>query len=290
MRTLTQALMLNSIATAVHETVASVPVLDLLSVSAAAAYSLRLLRTAYTGAAIRVRRSSDNVEADIGFKLYAPELVPRLDEEALLAFTGVNSGFVAVWYDQSGSGRNSTQTTAANQPRIVNAGVMHTLNGRPTVDQVTINGRLNIPAFTGMTSTVVSAVYAQATTNNAFSPWQLARATPVDHTPFTDGNAYIGVFSDTRPQFAGWSAPANELIVASAVQTGSVLAVYRNGTQRGSNTTVAFAVPTTRTIFGGLIGTGFVSELIVMSAWDGGPTNRQTLVRNQGEFYSISVV
>ena len=35
--------------------------------NAAAAYSVRLLRTAYTGSAIRVRRSSDNAEQDIGF-------------------------------------------------------------------------------------------------------------------------------------------------------------------------------------------------------------------------------
>lgn len=34
---------------------------------AAAAYSLRKLRNAYTGSAVRVRRSSDNSEQDIGF-------------------------------------------------------------------------------------------------------------------------------------------------------------------------------------------------------------------------------
>ena len=35
--------------------------------NAAAAYSLRLLREAYSGSAIRVRRSSDSAEQDIGF-------------------------------------------------------------------------------------------------------------------------------------------------------------------------------------------------------------------------------
>jgi hypothetical protein len=34
---------------------------------AAVAYSLRKLRTAYSGSAIRVRRSSDNAEQDFGF-------------------------------------------------------------------------------------------------------------------------------------------------------------------------------------------------------------------------------
>ena len=34
---------------------------------AAAAYSLRKLRSAYTGSAIRVRRSSDNIETNIEY-------------------------------------------------------------------------------------------------------------------------------------------------------------------------------------------------------------------------------
>jgi hypothetical protein len=44
-----------------------IPILDQISAPAAAAYSLRKLRAAYTGSAVRVRRSSDNAEANIGF-------------------------------------------------------------------------------------------------------------------------------------------------------------------------------------------------------------------------------
>ena len=43
-----------------------VGVLDGIS-NVAAAYSLRKLRTAYAGSAVRVRRSSDSTEQDIGF-------------------------------------------------------------------------------------------------------------------------------------------------------------------------------------------------------------------------------
>jgi hypothetical protein len=43
----------------------------LVNLNAAAVYSLRKLRTAYGGSAIRVRRSSDNAEANIGFALSA---------------------------------------------------------------------------------------------------------------------------------------------------------------------------------------------------------------------------
>jgi hypothetical protein len=94
---------------------------------AAAAYSLRKLSNNYNGPAIRVRRSNDNAEQDIRFNGNG-----NLDESNLIAFVGANSGFVSIWYDQSGnSNRDSTQTTQAEQPRIVNAGVIDRLNGNP---------------------------------------------------------------------------------------------------------------------------------------------------------------
>jgi len=94
---------------------------------AAAAYSLRKLRTAYTGAAIRVRESGGNTELDIGF------VGQDLDTAALLAHCGANSGYVVTWYDQSGNAYNATQATSTAQPRIVNAGSLETEDGKLTL-------------------------------------------------------------------------------------------------------------------------------------------------------------
>lgn len=94
--------------------------------NAAAAYSLRKLRNAYGGAAIRVRRSSDNTEQDIGFDING-----NLDTSSLTSFCNSGNGFVTTWYDQSGNAINGTQTTAANQPQIVSSGSVLTLNGKP---------------------------------------------------------------------------------------------------------------------------------------------------------------
>ena len=88
------------------------PLLDTYS-GAAAAYSLRKLRTAYTGSAIRVRRASDNTEQDIGFNVFG-----ELDTVSLASFCSGTDGFVKTWYDQSGSANDATQTTAASQPKI----------------------------------------------------------------------------------------------------------------------------------------------------------------------------
>lgn len=104
--------------------------------SAAAAYSVRKLRSAYTGSAIRVRRSSDNTEQDIGF------VNNVLDTSSLTTFCGSGNGFVTTWYDQSGNARNATQTTAANQPQIVSGGSVLTINSKPCT--VFSNSRFNI--------------------------------------------------------------------------------------------------------------------------------------------------
>jgi surface protein len=83
---------------------------------AAAAYSLRLLRSDYIGDAIRVRRASDNTEQDIGF------VNNELDTASLTTFCSGTDGFVKTWYDQSGNGHNFAQTTASLQPQIVSGG------------------------------------------------------------------------------------------------------------------------------------------------------------------------
>ena len=100
--------------------------------NAAAAYSVRLLKSDYTGNAIRVRRASDNTEQNIGFTALG-----NLDTTALTTFCGAGNGFVTTWYDQSGNGYNATQTTAANQPQIVSSGSVITLNSKPSLQSAT---------------------------------------------------------------------------------------------------------------------------------------------------------
>lgn len=94
---------------------------------ASAAYSLQKLRTAYTGYAIRVRRSNDNTSQDIGF------INGNLDTTSLLSFVGANDGYVSIWYDQSGNAYNFEQVTLDYQPNIVISGSLLTKNSKPTV-------------------------------------------------------------------------------------------------------------------------------------------------------------
>jgi hypothetical protein len=109
--------------------------------NAVAAYSLRQLRIAYTGSAIRVRRASDNTEQNIGF------VNNSLDTSSLTSFCSGTNGFITTWYDQSGNGNNATQTTAANQPQIVSSGSVILQNGKPAVQFDGTNDFLDTSSF-----------------------------------------------------------------------------------------------------------------------------------------------
>ena len=117
--------------------------------NAAAAYSLRKLRALYSGSAIKVRRASDNALQDIGFD----SLTNELDVTSLESFCSGTDGFVQTWYDQSGNGVNATQTTAAEQPKIVSIGSTILEGTKPTIQWDGSNDKLALsPVITGATA------------------------------------------------------------------------------------------------------------------------------------------
>jgi hypothetical protein len=90
------------------------------------AFSVRKVNDSYSGSCMRVRRSTDNAEQDIGF------ISGDLDTTAISTFCGANIGYIVKWYDQSGNSNDKINTTAANQPVIYNNGF--TLrNGKPYI-------------------------------------------------------------------------------------------------------------------------------------------------------------
>ena len=83
---------------------------------------------------MRVRRTSDNVEADIGFNAAG-----HVDVLAIRDHCGSSSGFIRYWYDQSqtggtGSGTDAGQSTATEQPQIYNGTAVITENGKPAIN------------------------------------------------------------------------------------------------------------------------------------------------------------
>ena len=141
--------------------------LDTYSGAAVAYSAARRLSSTYTGALIRVRRSSDNTEQDIGY-----DSNNVLDESALTTFVGANNGFVTKWYDQSGNAKNLENSTALNQPKIVNSGTVLKDNSKPALS---FNGTSQYLAVTDNTilhaSSLTSCFYtAQILSGNTNPP------------------------------------------------------------------------------------------------------------------------
>ena len=113
-----------------QDLVTSTLLLDVYGANVEAAYSVRKLSSSYSGSAIRVRRSSDNSEQDIGF-----DGAGDLDTSALTTFVGANNGYVVKWYDQSGSSNDGVQTNSSLQGHIVFNGTIKTHGGKPAVTQ-----------------------------------------------------------------------------------------------------------------------------------------------------------
>lgn len=116
--------------------------------------------------AVRVRRSSDNAEQDIGFTR------TDLDVAALLAFAGSSSAYVTTVYDQTGNAQHAAQTVSANQPRIVNAGVYDraiVFDGTTSFLKITslANGTPNLGLYARVkqSSSATSKIVAEASSN-----------------------------------------------------------------------------------------------------------------------------
>jgi hypothetical protein len=200
--------------------------------NAAAAYSVRLLKSDYTGNAIRVRRSSDNAEQNIGFS------GGNLDTTSLTSFCSGTNGFVTTWYDQSGNARNATQTTAANQPQIVSSGSVLTTNGKPSALFDGVNDSLDT------TGTLFSA-----TENTLIGVSKLNSVTASYRRLFC-----VGIYNDGR--YLGSNTSTDDMLAifnntvltefGGVAITQNVSIMYNNGTtgvlwQNGSQITTVLA-------------------------------------------------
>lgn len=108
---------------------------------------------------IRVRRSSDNTEQDFGFSGV------ELDTAGILAFVGAGNGFVTRLYDQSSTPVDAWNTTAAEQPYIVEAGVLCTKNGKPAL-KATAAQKKKLKINNSVVGTVIQTEIAVASTSS----------------------------------------------------------------------------------------------------------------------------
>lgn len=205
----------------------------------AAAYSMRYLYpTIYSGPVIRVRRGSDDAEAD-----FTPD---EITNGTLTTWTGANNGLVTTWYDQSGNGYNATQATKSAQPELVSGGSLITSNGKPALDQpsarwfnITVTG---FNALTNLSTFVVSepqsASAPDASTASIFrykdggNGGDLGFAYTLG-TGLTSGETFMFYFSNGgvttgRLGSSTYSNSAQEQLQLSLFQLSSGFSCYKN--------------------------------------------------------------
>ena len=260
----------------------------------AAAYSVRKLRNSYTGSAIRVRRSSDNTEQDIGFNGI------DLDTSALTTFVGANDGFVTTFYDQSGNARNATQATAANQPQIVVSGSVLTQGSKPIMKFTSSSQRLNTPSFSlSANRTYVMTLYNVTNAIASYKVYLGAQAGGSDNLvngltgTFAFSNiirSYIG--SGASNNGVGVNATANNayFLLGAYVQGSSQHQHYRNGVLNAQNTSLTIS-PTTNSqvnsiMFNAANGSDIrTNEAIIWNSYQS--TNRTAIETNINTYYAI---
>lgn len=211
--------------------------------SADAAWSLLKLKSDYSGNCIKVRRSSDNTTQDIGF------VNNEVDTASIISFVSSNSGYIDTWYDQSGNGRDLTQSTNGNQPRIVNAGTLFRKNGKVAVEFISASSTWMRNTGLSLSST---ADFLSVSVHNANTP---ANNNVVMYT----GSAALGHQSNSNLLYgyaggiSGSSANTSSSVLlflnvydGGGAANADRLKIYKNGSQL-TITSFGGTVPATAT-------------------------------------------
>jgi hypothetical protein len=261
-----------------------------------------------------------NVEQGIGnarplLQRNVPEVVANigdLDAEALLTFVGAGNGFVTTWHDQSGSGRDATQTDPTRQPQIVSNGVMNTINGRAAVlfDENDSMQRTNIGtvfstsagfefqtvvdlvsrAANGFTSLPVTVMNSPAV---RVVDGYLRSDLPPAEFSYLPGNSGI---VNAWPTFTAYDvSPVNAPpAIVGYNATSSTAALFQNGVPTAVSATpgtfaqsnIALTIGRRTDAF-----TSFPGNMSEIVGFGGtlSTADRQLLTRNQGQYYGIAV-
>lgn len=247
--------------------------------NASVAYSLRKLRTAYTGNCIRVRRSSDNTEQNIGF------VGNDLDTTSLLSFVGAGNGFVTTWYDQSGNGINANIATASFQARIVN-------NGSLEIDSLTNkisplwNGYYNFSPRSLNQTFYATTVYTRLLTNDQMLILGQGTAGLKIYQWLSNGNTISEITPSNIITHQSAVTSTGSYILTALRDSSNLVKAYKNnnaltsGTDSGVNINVG-----TWGRLGSFITRGRMCELIF---WNNNQENNRTGIEtNVNEYYAI---
>jgi len=260
------------------------PLLDTYS-GAAAAYSLRLLDSTYTGALINVWNGTSY--ADI-----YPNVFGELDTVALAAHCGSNNGFIRYWYDQSGNSITLDTVGTSAMPKIYDATTGVVTRGSAGNEKPS----LYFDGIDDYLKTTTSIVQNPVTFTSVFSniPYYCFIIGSKTLATFTlqarPGNTTLWLGATTLSQNVAVS-PNSQQVVFSAALNSTSQKLYANGSSTINTDTVSFGGTTQEFRIGYVdsnpsgIMQGYVQEVILWSAYD--DTNITTIHSDVNSYYSI---
>jgi hypothetical protein len=234
--------------------------------SAHHAYSLRKLRSAYTGKCLRVRRTTSTpsvttTTVDVSFNSSNTiSLDSAITYVSGTATTATNLGqfcasilngysnpdlvninqniFVVTWFDQSGNGKNPTQATAGNQPRLINTGNLELSEGKVAVRFTrTSSTRLTIADTTAnidnMSSYFVGQYVTTGGTQNAYALSATNRFYLPTSNSVNISAGYAGTPNAIVLQAVNINRNLYELLAPSP-NNSSVVEAFANGVSKGT--------------------------------------------------------
>ena len=248
---------------------------------ALAGFSVRLIRFGYSGNCLKVRRSSDNSELDIGFDSNGD-----LDISAIETHCGSSDGFVSVWYDQSGNGNNVTQGVTSLQPKIYDGSAVVQDNGRPAIQAISASNYLRWPGTiitgTGARSMLCVANADSAVNDNflTLSSASTGNGSQWNWTP----EVRIRVIGDRRYDNNPMDTQTIGMLTFPAGGDTTDIDFYENGTQATVSTvTTAYAINTGTSGFAYMHSTlGKMQEMVL---WTSDQDSNVTGINNDADTY-----
>jgi len=245
--------------------VAPVPFTGLLDTytGAAAGYSTRKLKTGVTVAA-RLRRSGDNIEADVEFDSNNEiSLTSPISNASSGTYTDLadfvdhastpRDAFVKEWKDQSGSGNHATQTTTTSQPQLYDATTgLITEDGKPAVDftrtSSTVGHYLDVAAYQWQDSNGLMTIFGVWRTDGTTSGqiWSDNKGGSTRSFQYTAGN-YFSMTTITGSTPGSYDTSSNPVLVNDAqhlctgIVTNGTVEQNVDGTQTDNVSTVVNA-------------------------------------------------
>lgn len=272
------------------------------------AYSVRRLSSTYTGPLLQVIKTDNSTTQDIGYDANGD-----LDTAAITSFLAGGTGYVSVWYDQSGNGYDMVRGYATTQayygPRIANSGTIDTLNGLPALyfDNITQLARIELKntsvTFTENTFSTYTVSYTEDNSSNytKYGRMLSIRGVFQDYENNSGWTTFVSNASGLNGLYlyhngsgvspAAFATVKDTQLLVSALRNGTAANIKYNGGSATNATWNVVALNATRLNIGNngayndSAHQGYIQEAIYYKTYES--TNDSNIIDNINTYFSV---